>query len=65
MNAFDSRVLATLVKKVEQLREDALHHIEMGAVPDFAAYQNKVGYLKALRDVLQAADEIVKQLSER
>ena len=62
---YNNRFAEILMKKVEGVREDLAMQLATGAsVGDFAAYREKVGYLRALTDLRAWCDEAETDLNK-
>jgi hypothetical protein len=63
MSAFDWTFEQLLREKVKETRDRAIEDIARGSI-NWDYYNKKVGYIQALDDVLNLADEIRKALSQ-
>ena len=50
-----------LARRLDEISRDSIDRITQGACGDFAWYKYHVGYLKGLRDALEAAEEVDRE----
>ena len=63
-SSLDIRFYRMLAAKLEQRDTDMLGQLRTGVPEDWAAYKFHQGYLKALADVRELADEIQNEMIE-
>jgi len=61
MHPADLRLMRLLSKRIREEMEDRTASIVNGALPDFATYRSRCGYLQALSDVMQWCEEIERE----
>lgn len=54
-----------LREKIDIMMEMRIQAIAVTGSPDFADYKHNLGYLEALRNILDACDEIHEKMGER
>lgn len=64
MTPFDSNAFNRLAKKIKELDDGKLDGLRAGGAQDFPDYRERVGYLRALKDVTDNMTEIESDLRQ-
>ncbi len=62
--SWTNRFHEDLKERVKELAATQMRYLNDGAAADFSDYKHRVGYLKALGDVLRIADDIAAPARE-